>query len=258
MSLVPSLTDTVAALGCADRLVAVTRYCDRGAPEAAARIGGTKNPDIPAILDLGCDLVLANTEENRPIDLEALRAGGLRVLETFPRAVADVVPLLFQVAEAVRAPSSAAVRLADDVEAAVAEARSTRPERSLRALTLVWRRPWMALGTGTYAADLLARCGFTTVVDRGGDRYPRVRPGDPELVDLDAVLLPSEPYAFSSTDVPAVAVLGAEAPAVLVDGRLLTWHGPRTAAALRTFTALARQISSCAPVRDSHRSQPPR
>jgi len=258
VSLVPSLTETVAALGCADRLVAVTRYCDRGAPKTAVRIGGTKNPDLAVIRELGCDLVLANTEENRPGDLEALRAEGLRVLETFPRSVRDVAPLLSCVAAAVDASPAEAARWAADVETAVGQAVASRPGRSLRALTLVWRRPWMALGTGTYAADLLATCGFTTVIDRGDDRYPRIAPGDPELMDTDVILLPSEPYAFSDADVPALRDLGVEAPAVLVDGRLLTWHGPATGAALRSFSALAQQLSSCAPGRDSRRSQPPR
>jgi len=258
VSLVPSLTDTVAALGCAERLVAVTRYCERGAPAAAVRIGGTKNPDVPAILALGCDLVLANTEENRPEDLAALRAGGLAVLETFPRSVADVVPMLAEVAQALDAPLSAAARLAADLRAALGEAHAARPERALRTLTLVWRRPWMGLGTGTYAADLLAHCGFATAVDRGEDRYPRLAAGDPEWTDLDVVLLPSEPYAFSGSDVPAVRDQVGEAAVMQVDGRLLTWHGPRTADALRTFTSLARQLSSCAPDPGSPRSLPRR
>lgn len=255
-SLVPSLTETVAALGCGDRLVAVTRYCDRGAPETAARLGGTKNPDIAAILALDCDVALANTEENRPADLDALRAQGVQVVETFPRSVADVPGMVSQVAVAVGAPMAAAARLGDDIETARREALARRPARPLRTLTLVWRRPWMALGAGTYAADLLACCGFTTVVDRGEDRYPRIAAGAPELHALDVVLLPSEPYAFSEADVPAVRELGGEAPAVLVDGRLLTWHGAATAAALRTFSALARELSSCAPARDSRRWQP--
>jgi len=239
-------------------LVGVTRYCHWGAPETAVRIGGTKNPDLAVIRELGCDLVLANTEENRPADLEALRAEGLPVLETFPRSVRDVAPLLSCVAAAVSASSAEAARLAADVETAVGQAVASRPGRPLRALTLVWRRPWMALGTGTYAADhLLTTCGFTTVIQRD-DRYPRIHPGDPELVDTDVILLPSEPYAFSDADVPALRDLGVEAPAVLVDGRLLTWHGPATTAALRYFSALAQQLSSCAPGRDSRRSQPPR
>ncbi len=85
VSLVPSLTEAVAALGRADALVGVTRWCEIGAPDGAARIGGTKNPDVVAVVALAPDLVLANTEENRAEDLAALRAAGLAVHETFPR-----------------------------------------------------------------------------------------------------------------------------------------------------------------------------
>lgn len=267
VSLVPSLTETVAILGCADRLVGVTRYCEAGAPEAAERVGGTKNPDVARIVALGCDLVLANDEENRPADLEALRARGVQVHVTFPRRVADVPPMLRAVAAVLAGgegegprqgdPSvlAAGDALSGQIEHALAEAAAgmvgvPTPDggsaagmaRPLRTLTLVWRKPWMGLGADTYAADLLAHAGFATVLDRGGDRYPRLAPGDPELADLDVVLLPSEPYAFTEDDLPALHDLLGSVRHAFVDGRALTWHGPRTVEALTTFATLAATL----------------
>ena len=72
VSLVPSLTETVAACS-PGLLVGATEWCTHPADLAVRRIGGTKNPDIRAILELRPDIVLANEEENREPDLDALR-----------------------------------------------------------------------------------------------------------------------------------------------------------------------------------------
>jgi ABC-type Fe3+-hydroxamate transport system substrate-binding protein len=193
VSLVPSLTETVRELGLEDRLVGVTSYCEADAQD----VGGTKNPDVAAIVALAPDLVLANSEENRPRDLDALRAAGL-----------------------------------------------PRPDLPPRALVLVWRKPWMAAGADTFAADLLRCCGFAVPLDRAADRYPRLTAGDPALRDLDLVVLPSEPYVFTPADLPAVRDLVGPVPHALVDGRLLTWHGSRTATALDEFAALVEEQPS--------------
>jgi ABC-type Fe3+-hydroxamate transport system substrate-binding protein len=241
VSLVPSLTEAVAALGLADALVGVTRWCEVGAPDAARRIGGTKNPDVPAIVALAPDVVLANREENRAEDLDGLRAAGLAVHETFPRAVDDVAPMLEGLAAVLGVPGAA-----DEAAAAVAEAAAAAvaaaPRTPVAACTLIWRKPWMAVGPDTFVDDLLRRCGFANVLAGWDERYPRL---DPSLVlRPEVVLLPSEPYAFGEDDLPAVRDLLGDVPHRFVDGRILTWHGPSTAEALRTFSALAVELDA--------------
>ena len=73
VSLVPSVTETLLAWGVEP--VAVTRFCEQPALRA---VGGTKDPDIGAIVALAPDLVVVNDEENRREDAEALGAAGLR------------------------------------------------------------------------------------------------------------------------------------------------------------------------------------
>src|SRR5215472_16822614 len=91
VSLVPSDTLSVAALGCTGALVGRTDYCEL--PEdVVARlpsVGGTKNPRVDAVCDLRPDLVLANQEENTRGDLEKLAQRGVRVLVAFPKRVAE-------------------------------------------------------------------------------------------------------------------------------------------------------------------------
>lgn len=239
VSLVPSLTETVVALGRGDRLVGVTRYCAPVAPPGVAVVGGTKDVDVDAVARLAPDLVLANTEENRPGDLAALTAGGLRVLRTEPRRVSEVPAMLRTVGAAVGA-ETAGDRLATALEAALPAALPRERPAAVRTLLLVWRRPWMAAARDTYAADVLEAAGLRVDLDRGPDRYPRLQPGDPALADVDLVVLPSEPYAFGAADLPAVRGLVGDRPRLAcVDGRLLTWHGVRTAEAVRAMAALA-------------------
>jgi ABC-type Fe3+-hydroxamate transport system substrate-binding protein len=239
VSLVPSLTEAVAELGLADRLVGVTDWCEVGAPAGATRVRGTKNPDLAAVLALEPDLVLANTEENRPDDLDALRAAGIAVHETFPRRVDDVAPLLAELGE-VLGDAAAGQRASATVLAAAAAAARRSSGTPIAALTLIWRKPWMAVGPDTYADDLLRRSGFANVLAGWDDRYPRLEPG--LHLGPQVVLLPSEPYAFGPDDREGVADLVGDVPQRFVDGRLLTWHGPATARALDVFPTLAAEL----------------
>src|SRR2546422_9072956 len=79
VSLVPSLTEALFALGAGERLVGVTDYCTHP-PEGVAqvtKVGGTKDPHLEAILQLAPDLVICNDEENRREDFQWLAAHDL-------------------------------------------------------------------------------------------------------------------------------------------------------------------------------------
>jgi ABC-type Fe3+-hydroxamate transport system substrate-binding protein len=216
VSLVPSLTEAV-AVSAPGLLVGVTDWCTRPADLAAARIGGTKNPDVAAVTALAPDLVIANEEENRAQDLDALRAAGLRVMVTEVRSLPQAFGELERVLTA--GCGVAAPRWLDRARAAWREVTPLAPRRT--AVVPVWRRPWMALGRDTFAGDLLARLGVDHVFAGHAARYPRFDPAD--LPPADLAVLPDEPYAFAAHDGPE-AFPGL--PAALVDGRHLTWYGP--------------------------------
>lgn len=239
VSLVPSLSETLYAFGLADRLVGVTTYCvtpEDGYPDAR-RVRGTKNPDVDAIVALEPDLVIANLEENRERDVERLRDAGLAVHVTYPRSVPTAADMLREVARLVGVPD-AGEALARDIEATLVELQRHR-RTPLPTFCPIWREPWMALGGDTYAADLLDRCGFATVPE-GASRYPRIDLDD--VAGARVVLLPSEPYAFDERHLADFAAWDADVR--LVDGALLTWYGPRTSTALRSFAALRDRIAT--------------
>ncbi|MET9255941.1 helical backbone metal receptor [Streptomyces sp. NPDC003717] len=227
VSLVPSLTEAVAAT-VPGALTGATDWCTHPAGLDVARIGGTKNPKTDRIIALRPDLVLANEEENRAPDLDALRAAGVEVLVTEVRTVPQGLAELARVLTACGARSRP--RWLDAAEEAWTA--PPRPEARRTAVVPIWRRPWMVLGRDTFAGDLLARLGVDHLYAGHAERYPKVPVEELRAAEPDLVVLPDEPYRFTADDGPE-AFPGL--PCALVDGRSLTWYGPSLADAPRVL-----------------------
>jgi ABC-type Fe3+-hydroxamate transport system substrate-binding protein len=220
VSLVPSLTEAL-AVTVPDRLVGATDWCTHPPGLDVARVRGTKNPDRSAIEALAPDLVIANREENRQLDVERLRAAGIPVWVTVIESLAEALASMRRLFGEVLGTGEP-----DWLRAAAAEWSRPAPEPALRVAVPIWRDPWMAVGDRTFAGDLLTRLGLVNVVADDDARYPRVDPD--RLTDVDLVLLPDEPYVFTADDGPE-AFPGIRS--VLVSGRDLTWYGPSLAPA---------------------------
>lgn len=224
VSLVPSTTESLFALGRGADLVGVTRFCVRPAgPFGTDRwIGGTKNPKIEKIVALSPDLVLANREENREEDVAALEAAGVPVWVAEPRRVEDASDDLRAVGRLV-GRAAEGERLAARIEAALARARDRRPEQGPRVGYLIWREPWMVAGHETFIGALLEAVGARVPFP---GRYPEVTPE--ELRDLDLILLASEPFPFEAGHREELVGRGLSSERIrLVDGQRLSWHGVR-------------------------------
>jgi ABC-type Fe3+-hydroxamate transport system substrate-binding protein len=223
VSLVPSATETLVALGVTP--IACTRFCDLpGVPT----VGGTKTPDVGAVVRLDPDLVVVNDEENRREDADALAAAGLRLHSMSPRAVDEVAPAVAALAAAVgvEPPAVEPVR---------------RASIGARAFVATWRRPYMTCNRDTYASSLLHALGVANVFGDAPTRYPQVALADVAARDPDLVVLPDEPYPFGRRHVPEVQRALPRARVVLVDGRDCFWWGIRTpAAAARLAAVLSR------------------
>lgn len=228
VSLVPSITEALAT-DVPDRLVGATDWCTHPADLAVTRVRGTKNPDLAAIRALGPDLVVANQEENRELDVRRLRAAGVAVwvtaIETVPQALASLTRLYDEALGLATPPWLTRARELWSGPPLAGRGRVAVP---------VWRDPWMVVGPRTYTSDLLARLGWSNAYDAGTERYPKVELADLDRADLDLVLLPDEPYVFTADDGPEAF---SRVPTRLVSGRLLTWYGP---AMVEAYDVLAR------------------
>jgi ABC-type Fe3+-hydroxamate transport system substrate-binding protein len=249
VSLVPSWTETLFAFGFETEIVGITRFCvEPAAPVAAVpKIGGTKNPDVKAIIDLKPDLVIANAEENRREDIEQLRAGGIAVFTTYPRTVGSAVESILKLGNVVGRPAEAGamareiVKSVSEIETAVGAWSKLR----FRVFCPVWKNPWIAFNADTYAHDVLRMLGFNNIYATAGERYPRVTLEETLELRPDYVLLPNEPYEFDAKDVEELKPLlppPLSRRVVLINGRDLHWYGARMAGGLKALAALLSRV----------------
>jgi ABC-type Fe3+-hydroxamate transport system substrate-binding protein len=270
VSLVPSDTFNVAALGCGAALVGRTDYCELPA-ELVSRVpsvGGTKNPRVDAICELSPDLVIANQEENTKRDLEALAARGVKVLVAFPKRAADGLAHLARLARVFQVEQDAGVRLLlKQAYAAIREAEVARLRKApLATFCPIWMDPLMTINRDTFISSMLDLAGGANVftererryplaADLGravaltGDRtagrdtrYPRVTMEEVRERAPELVILPDEPHPFSDADADVFRALDTPAARrdaiVRTSGKDLCWYGAQTVLGLPRLVAL--------------------
>jgi ABC-type Fe3+-hydroxamate transport system substrate-binding protein len=241
--LVPSLTETLFALGLGERVVARTGFCvhPRDAARSVPRVGGTKDPDLRKLATLAPTHLVVNVDENRREDVDAARAFVPHVVVTHPldpRDNARLVRLLGHVfARDVQAEAIVA-----DIDAALDDAAArTRARPRERVLYLVWKRPWMTVSRDTYIAATLAIVGWDTLPEAAERRYPEVADDDDAWRSADRILLATEPYAFRERDAAALAAR-LQKPVHLVDGEWTSWYGVRAGPGLRALAHLRASL----------------
>jgi ABC-type Fe3+-hydroxamate transport system substrate-binding protein len=245
VSLVPSITETLCALGLGDALVGITVYCVEPHEVVAgkARIGGEKNPDLDKIRRLEPDLVVANIEENLRDHVEALRAWSIPVWVTYPKTVVEGIRLIAELG-AVTATEARAAELVGEIQPLYERVRSAASRlASVPVFYPIWRAPYMTINRDTYIHDMLCVCGARNVFADRPERYPTVTLQEVAAARPAVIMLPDEPFRFRRAHLADFASY-VEVPAVrdgrirLVDGKPFSWYGPRIAEALRTIPSL--------------------
>ncbi|MGX7825070.1 helical backbone metal receptor [Actinokineospora sp. 24-640] len=232
VSLVPSLTEAVET-SAPGLLVGATDYCAHPASLDVARVGGSKYPTVAAVLALCPDLVIANSEENRPEDVGALRAAGVPVWVT---AAPTTVP---HGLDSTRRLITEGLRLPEPPWLSEASALwAETPPVWATAVVPVWRKPWVVLGRDTFAGDVLLRLGVANAYAEHPERYPRPPLAELQGTAANLVVLPDEPYEFTAEDGPQFFP---GKRSVLVVGRHLTWYGPSLVKARAELAAALRR-----------------
>jgi len=170
VSLAPSLTETLYALGAQEHLVGVTDYCDYP-PEAQTKpkVGGAINPNLEQVVALKPDLVVVTKGFNRRETVEVLEQLGIPAYATDPRSVEGVLDSTARLADVIGAHEQGEALVAS-LRARLQELKQllgARPPR--RVLFVVWNEPLISIGRETFLADALRWAGAESVVDTTQD-----------------------------------------------------------------------------------------
>jgi ABC-type Fe3+-hydroxamate transport system substrate-binding protein len=218
VSLVPSLTLTMADLGMDKQLVAVTGFCKYpvNLVTMLPKVGGPKNINISKIIELKPDIVFAVKEEN---DREQV----LNLSKDVPVVVFDIktpddVFRMMQTLGEILQQRSKSEKLIINIK----EAYKHFPVKGngAKAVYLIWKKPWMAAGKDTFIGSMLQIAGFENIME---GRYPVV---DLEILkQADEILLATEPYHFKEKERADLRALFPEKSVNIVNGELFTWFG---------------------------------
>lgn len=246
VSLVPSMTELLLALGLGDQVVGRTHYCIHPQPAVAAipSVGGTKKVNQARLRALQPTHVIVNVDENPRELAERLMADGLHVIVTHPLAPEDNIPL-YRLIGGVFNRAAEAEMLVAEFDRALTELRQIAwPRRQV--LYLIWRQPWMGISRETYISRMLALVGWDTLPVESEARYPTLEMDRSLLDAADLILFSSEPYRFQPADLATFAQEYACPPGKLrrIDGEMTSWYGSRAIQGLRYLGQFARQIAA--------------
>lgn len=242
ISLVPSITELLFALGLGDQVVGRTTFCVHPAEalRLVPRVGGTKNLRFDRLRDLRPTHVIMNIDENRREDAEVIKEFVPNIVVTHPTTPTDNIQL-YHLLGAVFDRQDQARRLETALLKELRLTRAISKEKSPRnVLYLIWKEPWMTVSEPTYISRMLALINWKTLGHDPETRYPEIALDSDVTHSADLILLSSEPFPFKAKHQTLVKALVPDADVQLVDGELISWYGARAIAGVRYLRDLVR------------------
>ncbi|WP_299213705.1 helical backbone metal receptor [uncultured Aquimarina sp.] len=239
ISLVPSQTELLVALGLSNYIVGVTKFCVH--PDSIRKeksvVGGTKNIHLDKIHELNPDIILCNKEENTREIVETLQ-------EEYPVHVSDIstieesLELIGQYGEIFNKTNQAAALISEIRSELKSFSEFMKDKPQKKVAYFIWCKPWMVAGKGTFIHHLLGINGFINMFGHQ-DRYPEILEEQfSKLNDLDLILLSSEPFPFSEEHKDEILKMLPDTNVILVDGEYFSWYGSRLVEAFTYFRTL--------------------
>ncbi|MDH5034420.1 ABC transporter substrate-binding protein [Chryseobacterium cucumeris] len=239
VSLVPSITEALFDLGLTENeVVGRTKFCIH--PQDKVKnvpiIGGTKNINIEKIKALQPDLILANKEENVKDQVEALMDDH-KVMVTNIDTIEDNYYLLKNLGKLFGKEDRAQLfnlKIYDVLNQA-------KLESPVKAAYLIWKNPYMTIGSDTFIHRILSEIGFENIF-KDKTRYPQITTED--LVEADVIMLSSEPFPFKEKHIEELQIFYPDKKIMIVDGEAFSWYGTHIAKCENYFKELLTEIHS--------------
>ncbi|MEP7195394.1 MAG: helical backbone metal receptor [Saprospiraceae bacterium] len=220
ISVVPSQTELLHDLGLNSEVIGITKFCVHPDSwfQSKTRIGGTKKLNLNKIVELEPDLILANKEENTKEDIDFLA-------ERFPVWISAVynlesaIQMIVQVG-LITGKESESIEITKKIEAAKSLLKPYLPKQQVKICYLIWKEPYMTVGSDTFIHSMLEEAGFLNVFEEM-KRYPIVTITEILERKPDFIFLSSEPYPFKESE----SVFFEPVKVILVDGESFSWYG---------------------------------
>ena len=230
ISLVPSQTELLYDLGLEDEVVGITKFCVH--PQEwfrnKKRVGGTKTVHIDIIKALQPDLIIANKEENTKEQVEELAAlyptwvSNIQTIDEGLQMICEVGTLVGKAEQA--------VAIVQEIRRGFSGLKKAAAPK--RVAYFIWRKPWMCAGGDTFISNMIEAIGWHNVLaDR--QRYPSIELEELKDMQIDLVLLSSEPYSFKEAHFAEIKAALPGVEVMLVDGEMFSWYGSRMRDAVR-------------------------
>lgn len=232
ISLVPSQTELLYDLELEERVVGITKFCERPSSwhQTKTKVGGTKKLQLKTIEALEPDLIIGNKEENEKESIEILQL-------KYPVWMSDIVTLddaLWMINGVGELTGSLEKSRAINNKITQAFAKVKKHKASV--LYLIWRNPWMGAGKGTFIDAMLDQMGLTNVLTTS--RYPELSAEQIQVLNPDHVFFSSEPYPFQENHIFELKDIIPHSKLTLVDGQFFSWYGSRLIGAPGYFNTL--------------------
>lgn len=237
ISLVPSITELLAALDLEHEVVGITKFCEHPYhwKQRKTKVGGTKNVSVAQVKTLHPDLIIANKEEN---EAEAIRT----LAEEFPVWVSDIKTLqdaldMIQYLGELCGKSENAAALLQQISRSFSEYPTRQPR--LRAAYFIWNDPLMTVGGDTFISAMMERAGFENIF-APRLRYPEVEINEVVAQQPAVLLFSSEPFPFKEHHTYPFRLMLPNSATLLVDGTYFSWYGSRLLKAAAYFNNIHR------------------
>lgn len=193
VSLAPSFTEILYALGADSMLVGITSLCNYPVQksEHVQVVGDMLTPDPERILVLEPDLVLISVEGNTQRTFRTLERMGLRIFVSNPRTLEAVLTSIQQIA-ALTGRKEAGTRITDSLRNVVQHVRRVRPKHPPRVLMLLSMHPLIAAGEGSFLDELIREAGGSNAVSDAVGSYPTLNREEILLRDPEILILPDD------------------------------------------------------------------
>ncbi len=242
VSLVPSQTELLYDMGLDEQIIGITKFCvhPKHFLKTKTIVGGTKNPNFDKIRALQPDIIICNKEENTK-DIVAACSKIATVWVTDISTVEDNNRMIFDFGILFDI-EKIATHLISKINKAAIDFRNSISEQPIgKAAYFIWKKPYMVAGNLTFIDQMLQLNHFENVY-RNQNRYPEINFETITNLEIDLILLSSEPYPFKETDKEEFQKQLPNSKIIIVDGEMFSWHGSRMLKAFEYFKTLPTAI----------------